>query len=121
MSLKQEEVFEFNLYIGSYGSQSDGGIMNASLFGKDLLNCTLDLPDDSPLPGSNVPVPFYLVGDEAFPLRPNLMRPYSKQRNGPMDQTELIFNYRLSRCRRIIENTFGILVSRFRIFHRVIH
>lgn len=43
------------------------------------------------------------------------MKPYGGQQ---LSEKEKIFNYRLSRVRRIVENCFGILVSRFRIFEK---
>ena len=45
------------------------------------------------------------------------MNPYSNH-NIQLDQQ--IFNYKLSRARRIIENTFGIATTRFGIFRRPI-
>ncbi|XP_031345851.1 protein ANTAGONIST OF LIKE HETEROCHROMATIN PROTEIN 1-like isoform X1 [Photinus pyralis] len=109
--------------IGAYGSQSDGGVLNQSQFGQKLSTNSLNLPSPKLLPVSSngLQIPHFFVGDEAFPLRSNLMRPYSKGRNGTMPEDEKIFNYRLSRARRIIENVFGILVARFRIFHRTIN
>ena len=62
------------------------------------------------------PLPYFLVGDEIFPLKTWLVRPYP----GKLTEEQRIFNYRLSRARIVIENTFGILVTRWRIYSRPI-
>ena len=58
-----------------------------------------------------------IVGDKAFPLKPYLMRSYPAKQ---LTDSSRIFNYRLSRARKVVENRFGILVQRFRIFLGVI-
>ena len=53
-------------------------------------------------------VPFFLVADQIFSLKEWLMCPLAGKQL--TDKMRKVFNYRLSLERRIIENTFGILV-----------
>jgi hypothetical protein len=54
--------------------------------------------------------PFFSVGDEAFPLKPNFMRPYRKK---DLDYPKRIFNYQITRARRTVECSFGMLTKKF--------
>ena len=66
--------------IGEYGSNSDSGIFKNSLFGWALINGECNLPGPKTLP--NYPeggvLPYCLIGDEAFPLRMDLMKPFPR-------------------------------------------
>ena len=101
--------------IGSYGSNNDSGVFCNSKMGKALFQNKMNLPNSEPIKNSSSreDVPYFLVGDEAFPLQPWLLRPYSGKN---ISEEHAIFNFRLSRARLVIENAFGILAARWRIF-----
>ena len=109
--------------IGEHGSNSDSGIFINSLFGQALINGELNLRGPKALPNylEGGVLPYCFVGDEAFPLRLDLMMPFPRGRSTRLPKDEQIFNYRLSRARRIVENGFGILVQRWRLFARRLH
>ncbi|KAL4091948.1 hypothetical protein QTP88_026547 [Uroleucon formosanum] len=98
--------------VGANGCMSDGAVITNTKFGQLLEKGELNIPPPKIMPNSNYQLPFVFVGDEAFALKDNFMKPFP-QRN--LTREERVFNYRLSRARRIVENTFGILVSRFRL------
>jgi hypothetical protein len=103
---------------GAAGRESDGGVFSRSDFGKRYIVNDLSFPsNDCKLPNSDIYVPYVCVADAAFPLRTNLMKPYGGKNLSPK---QMIFNYRLSRSRRTIENAFGILAARWRFLHRTI-
>lgn len=100
--------------IGGQGRISDGGIFRNTVLWEKICNNSLNLPSPHPLPNSIVDVPYVFLGDGAFALGMNLMKPYPG--NHDRDSPERIFNKKLSSARVIVENTFGILSAKFRIF-----
>ena len=103
--------------VGSYGKASDSAIFkNSELYAK-LMNGSLNFPPAKAISLTGGPLPFVFVGDEAFGLSNHMLRPYASRN---LDKKKRIFNYRLCRARRYIENTFGILANKWRIFHRPI-
>lgn len=102
--------------VGSYGRHSDSNIFeNSDFYRHDLLGKTILSP--KPLPGTNEPVPHVLIGDEGFALQTFLMRPLPRATT-LHDTRKRRYNYSLCRARRIVENSFGILAEKWRIFHR---
>jgi hypothetical protein len=67
---------------------------------------------------SEVTLPQIFVGDEAYPLTTYLMKPYTRR---TLDRINAIFNYRLSRTRRVVDSAFGICASNWRILDKAIH
>ena len=103
--------------VGTNGRANDSGVLGRSHVTRLIENGNLNIPPPQPLTGRHADVPFVIVGDEAFPLKEYLVKPYP---NRKLDQDKKKNYYRLSRARRIVENVFGILASRFGIFQRAL-
>lgn len=101
--------------IGAQGHCSDSTVFSESYFWKAISENRLEIPGEAPLPHTTTVVPYMFIADEGFPLKTNMMRPYPSR---DLDDSKRIFNYRLSRARRTVENAFGILVARWRIFRK---
>ena len=98
---------------GGSGSSSDAQIFNCSKLKRRIENGTFKgLPPPEPLGPGGPDLYFFLLGDDAFALMPWLVKPYSRHQ---LNREERIAKYRISRGRRVVENSFDILVKRFRV------
>nr|CAI5845691.1 unnamed protein product [Callosobruchus analis] len=102
--------------VGCQGRISDGGVIKNTSFYKKLQGNELHLPSDNALPNTEKVLPYVFVADDAFPLEEHIMKPYPGSHQE--DSIERIFNYRLSRARRVVENAFGILSVVFRVLRK---
>lgn len=63
-----------------------------------------------------IKVPYVILANKAFALNEYTMKPFEGRPD--RGSQERIFNYRLSRARRVVENAFGILISVFRVLRK---
>ena len=93
-------------------------VLASSVMGEMFDNGKMNLPAPSKIyQSSDQDRPCFLLGDEMFPLKDWLMRPFP---GAETTEEEKICNYRHSRECQCVENAFGILSQRWRIFLRPI-
>ena len=92
--------------------------MSHSTVGLIFQGNKLNLPVPEPLREEDpIDVPYYFVADDAFAMTENLLKPHGVGPD-PFDREKRLFNCRLSRTRRVVENVFGILACRCGVFKR---
>ncbi|CAH2010569.1 unnamed protein product [Acanthoscelides obtectus] len=101
----------------SQGRISDGGVFNNCELNEKIQNNALNIPEPTDaLPARTEEVPYYFVGDEAFALSENMMKVYSGYHE--RGSKERIYNYRLCRAHRVVENAFGLLSAVLRVLRK---
>jgi hypothetical protein len=99
---------------GNCGRHSDSDIFKNSAFCREYIDGKTILPP-KPLPGTIIPVPHVLIGDEGFALQTYLMRRFPRAAFAN-DARKKKFNKQLSRARRVVEIAFRILAQKWRVF-----
>ncbi|XP_046685699.1 putative nuclease HARBI1 [Homalodisca vitripennis] len=102
-------------HFGVNGRVSDGGVLKETDFNKKLTDKSLNLPEEGIVDGEALPYVF--IADDAFPLTEVIMKPFSYR---VANKPRKVYNYRLSRARRMVESVFGILAERFQVLQKPI-
>lgn len=98
------------------GSINDASIFNNSDLCERIQSEELNIPRSRELPGSNINMTYFFIGDNIFALQKHLMKPYTRT-NG-MSHMKRVYNYRIKRARLTIECAFGILTLRWSILQK---
>lgn len=70
--------YKFLIDVGSYGKEGDSGIFSKSVIGRRIYSEQFGLPADTQLQLILTCLPYIIVGDEAFRLHTNIMKPYKR-------------------------------------------
>lgn len=74
--------------IGVYGRRNNGDIFKESAIGKTFDEGRMNIPQPVAIKEGGPILPYCLVGDEAFPLKSYLLRPYPG-RSGLMNKNKI--------------------------------
>ena len=81
--------------VGVNGSSSDAQIFNQSQLRSGIIDGTLQVPAAEPLPNDDHPMPYFLIGDDAFSIHTWLITPFS---GCMLPDDQRIFNYKTFKC-----------------------
>ena len=93
------------------GRISDGDVLQNTKFFEKLENKLLRIQTEEDITNSCRSLPYVFVADDALSLRVDMIKPFRQANLICVDRK--IYNYRVSRARRIVENAFGIMALRF--------
>ncbi|XP_017470166.1 PREDICTED: putative nuclease HARBI1 [Rhagoletis zephyria] len=96
-SIRDERRKFINVFVGFPGSSHDSWVLQNSPVYNNLTTLCGD---------------YYLLGDSAYPCSDCIITPFKD--NGHLTRDQKYFNKQLSKCRILIEHSFGILKQRFR-------
>ncbi|XP_052129598.1 uncharacterized protein LOC127750928 [Frankliniella occidentalis] len=92
--------------------RGDANVFNHGALGKKLKANKISAPPPGPANGVTGDLPYVFIGDAAFQGIEGILTPFPGRF---LPKEENLFNYRLSRARRVVENAFGVLCARYRI------
>ncbi|XP_067614383.1 uncharacterized protein [Eurosta solidaginis] len=98
------------IHCGSPGRCNDSSIFERSSLKRELQECAI--LDEISWYHGRTKIPVHIISDSAFRLSQYVMKPYPYNIENSAGQK--LFNYRLSKCRRVVENAFGHYKARFR-------
>ncbi len=96
--------------VGSNGPSSDAQIFEDCKLKRVIDQDVIGFSPADHMQDDDKDTPYFFGGDDAFLLWTYMIKPYG--RHG-LDITQRIYNYRISCCRKVCENAFGILANQF--------
>lgn len=95
------------------GHQFDAQLFDDSELKECIGDNTIHFPDSDTLPNDDRDTHYYIMGDDAIPVRTFFMKSYGRR---GLNNSMLVASYRSSRDRCVVVNGFGILANRWRCF-----
>ncbi|KAL4718844.1 hypothetical protein ACJJTC_014074 [Scirpophaga incertulas] len=83
--------------VGAQGRISDGGVLRQTILWKKIIDKSINFPPPCPLPDTDIEFPYVILGDGAFALHTNILKPYPG--NHETGTPERVFNQILSGSR----------------------